>query len=186
MDAEEKMTKRESPKTDELLASLSREQLIELVRVYALDFLAVDGYWFQSVERRCGMDEAMRHDCEVWRDYTRTEARRLKKFLGLPERAGLDGLEKALALRFAAFVHPGLACRREENRLVFEVVRCRVQEARGRKGLPFHPCKAVGVEEYTHFAREIDPRIECRMLSCYPEVSDPLCACAWEFTLREE
>ena len=48
---------------------------------------------------------------------------------------------------------------------------CRVQSARRRKGMPFHPCKPVGCIEYSGFARTIDDRIECRCLSCYPEVT---------------
>lgn len=75
------------------LEELTKEQLEELVRIYARNLLALDGVWFQSVERGRGMDEAMAHDCAVWRRFTETEARRIKTFLGLPERPGLDGLE---------------------------------------------------------------------------------------------
>ena len=92
------------------LEELTKEQLEELVRIYARNLLALDGVWFQSVERGRGMDEAMAHDCAVWRRFTETEARRIKTFLGLPERPGLDGLEQALAFRFAA-----LANRRTER-----------------------------------------------------------------------
>ena len=68
------------------LEELTKEQLEELVRIYARNLLALDGVWFQSVERGRGMDEAMAHDCAVWRRFTETEARRIKTFLGLPER----------------------------------------------------------------------------------------------------
>ena len=53
----------------------------------------MDGVWFQSVERKYGMDEAMHHDREAWRVFTITEARRIKQFLELPEHAGLEGLD---------------------------------------------------------------------------------------------
>ena len=52
--------------------------------------------------------------------------------------------------------------------------------------MPLHPCKRVGVIEYAGFARAIDERITCRCLSCYPEVTDESCACAWAFTLEAE
>ena len=78
------------------LEELTKEQLEELVRIYARNLLALDGVWFQSVERGRGMDEAMRRDREAWERFTVSEARRIKRFLGLSERPGLDGLEQAL------------------------------------------------------------------------------------------
>ena len=50
----------------DVLSKLSKEQLEELVRTYARNMLALDGVWFQSVERELGMDRAMRHDERVW------------------------------------------------------------------------------------------------------------------------
>ena len=62
----------------DVLSKLSKEQLEELVRTYARNMLALDGVWFQSVERELGMDRAMRHDERVWQAFTQTEARRIK------------------------------------------------------------------------------------------------------------
>ena len=67
-----------------------------------LNWLAMDGVWFQSVERELGMDEAMHHDTEAWKLFTVIEAKRIKEFLKLPEQAGLEGLARALSLRFYA------------------------------------------------------------------------------------
>ena len=61
-----------------------------------------------------------------------------------------------------------------------------MQTARQRQGMDWHPCKPVGEIEYAGFAKTIDPRIRCRCLSCYPEVQEPDCCCAWLFTLEEE
>ena len=38
---------------------LSKDELKELVRIYARNIYALDGVWFQSVEGKNGMDEAM-------------------------------------------------------------------------------------------------------------------------------
>ena len=46
------------------LDNLTREQLVELLKIYAKNWLAADGIWFQSVEKRRGMEEAMYHDVE--------------------------------------------------------------------------------------------------------------------------
>lgn len=167
----------------ENLAKFSKEQLIELVGIYAKNWLAMDGVWFQSVERRDGMEAAMYHDAEAWRRFTVIEAKRIKEFLRLPERAGLEGLASALRLRFYANLNEDELVI-EGDTLVYTMVKCRVQTARERKGMPFHPCRPVGSIEYAGFARTIDDRISCRCLSCYPEVTDESCCCKWEFTLE--
>ena len=170
----------------ESLESLSRDQLLELLSIYSKNWLAMDGVWFQSVERKFGMDEAMYHDCEAWKVYTVTEARRIKAFLGLPERPGLEGLAKALQLRFYAHINKQDFVFGEDGRtLTYRMVDCFVQTARKRKGMEFHPCKSVGVIEYSGFARTIDDRIACQCISCYPEMTDESCCCAWKFTLNE-
>ena len=165
-----------------LLAEFSKEQLLDLIELYAKNWLALDGVWFQSVEQRDGMDAAMLHDEAEWARFTVIEAQRIKAFLQLPEQAGLEGLAKALRLRFYGSLN---ADRIEINgdTLIYTMTDCRVQSARTRKGMPLHPCKTVGLAEYSGFAREIDSRITCRCMSCYPEITDQSCACKWAFTL---
>lgn len=82
------------------LAELSKEQLLELIELYAKNWLAHDGVWFQSIEGKFGMAEAMYHDEEAWKRFTVIEAKRIKEFLKLPENPGLEGLEQALHYRF--------------------------------------------------------------------------------------
>ena len=167
------------------LEAFSKEQLIELLTIYAKNWVAMDGVWFQSIEQKYGMDEAMFHDERAWERFTAIEARRIKDFLGLPEHPGLEGLAQALALRLDATFNPD-AVEIRGNTLIYRVLECRVQTARSRKGMPLHPCKSVGIIEYSGFARAIDERITCRCLSCYPEITDGNCRCAWEFTLQED
>lgn len=167
----------------EALQALSREQLERLIEIYCKDWLAMDGVWFQSVERKLGMDAAMEHDIAIWEQFTVIEAKKIKEFLALPPRAGIDGLEKALRLRLYANINRDEIVRKE-NTLIYRTLDCRVQTARSRKNLPWHPCKAVGAVEYAGFARVIDDRITCRALSCYPEQIDHSCACSWLFTLE--
>ena len=168
-----------------LLAGMTREQLIELLSLYAKNWLAMDGVWFQSVEEKFGMEEAMRHDANAWERFTVIEARRIKAFLGLPQRPGLEGLARALSLRFYGNLNQD-SIEIRGNTLIYRVETCRVQSARRRKNMPLHPCKRVGEIEYAGFARAIDERVTCRCLSCYPEVTDESCACAWAFTLEAE
>ena len=90
---------------------------------------------------------------------------------------------RALALRCqsAANVDEILV---EGDELTYRIVDCRVQNARKRKGMGFHPCRSVGVVEYGVFAESIDDRISCECLSCFPDMTDDSCNCAWKFTLK--
>ncbi len=168
----------------EFLESFSKEQLIELIEIYSKNWLALDGVWFQSIEQSDGMDAAMFHDERAWERFTVIEARRIKSFLKLEKYPGLDGLEKALRLRFYGNLNQA-SFEYRDNALIYTMERCRVQSARRVKGMPYHPCKSVGIIEYSGFAKTIDERIECRCLSCYPDVTDESCACKWEFTIAE-
>lgn len=168
----------------ESLQRLTKEQLIELLEMASKNLVAMDGVWFQVLEECDGMDRAMEIDAEVWNRYPISEAKRLKKFLGLDEHPGLQGLAQAIALNYN--VHANEASMFwEDDALIFRIDVCRVQAARSRKGMDYHPCKSVGINEYTTFAKAIDSRIEVECLSCYPEVVDPTCGCAWKFTIPE-
>lgn len=67
----------------ERLHALTKEELIGLIEIYSKNWLAMDGVWFQSIERKYGMEEAMFHDGEAWKRFTVMEAKRIKEFLGL-------------------------------------------------------------------------------------------------------
>ena len=164
---------------------LPREKLLELISIYAKNWLAHDGLWFQSIERQDGMDNAMKHDIEAWRRFTVIEAKRIKEFLNLPEQAGLDGLRRALEFRFYASLNKAQT-HIEGNTLTYNVTTCRVQTARERKGMEFHPCKSVGIVEYGGFASTIDNRFTTECVSCYPDLTQPGSNCIWRFTLGEE
>lgn len=180
------MNEKRNMMKNEILHSLSKEELIRLIEDYSKNWLAMDGVWFQSVERMRGMDEAMHHDAEAWRRFTVIEAKRIKAFLSLPERAGLEGLARALQCRFYANLNEAdIIMDAERKTLVYRTRECRVQRARERKGMPFHPCKPVGEIEYAGFARTIDERISCECISCFPDVTDPACCCAWRFSLND-
>ncbi len=169
---------------NDILESLSKDELIQLIGIYSKNWLAMDGVWFQSVESRYGMDEAMLHDAEAWRRFTVIEAKRIKEFLRLPKNAGTEGLEKALKLRFYANINEDRIVI-DGNTLTYTAINCRVQTARKRKGMELHPCRSVGIIEYTGFAQVIDSRFTCECVSCYPEITDDACCCKWRFTLNE-
>ena len=168
----------------ETLQKLSKNELITLIEAYSKNWLAMDGLWFQSLENKYGMQEAMCRDEEVWTHFTAIEAKRVKEFLNLEEYPGLQGLEKALKLRFYANINRDELIIKD-NTLIYSTLECRVQTARLRKNMPYHPCKSVGIIEYSEFAKIIDKRIVCDCISCYPDITDKNCNCVWKFILND-
>src|SRR5450756_1806090 len=77
---------------------LSKEQLIDLVKMYGRFALTLDGLWFLGVERMQGMNKAIELDEEVWRQFGRNEARILKKFLSIDSVSTLEEICKVYLL----------------------------------------------------------------------------------------
>ena len=162
---------------------MTREQLYTLIENCSKNWLAMDGVWFQSVENEYGLEEALKHDAAAWVRFTKIEAKRAKEFLELPDRAGLEGLKRALNLRMYANMNKD-SYEIVGNTLKYKIYDCRVQHARTIKGMPMHPCKSIGIIEYSGFAEVIDDRIRCECVSCYPDLTDLSCSCSWLFTLE--
>ncbi len=166
------------------LHQMSREELIKLITVHAKCWLAHDGCWFLAAEEKYGMEDAIELDTRSCERFTVIEARRIMQAFEIPEGSGLEGLEKALGYRLYATINPQKIERIDANTLTFKMLECRVQNARHRKGLPIHPCKPVGLVEYTKFAETIDSRIRTRCLQCPPNlVEGSGYVCGWEFTV---
>lgn len=165
---------------------LDEKDLARLADSLAVNWLAADGVWFQAVENNAGMDDAKRVNDACWRKFAPLEARGIMERKGIPEGGGLDALESALSGRMYARINEWKAVRESREALVFTMLRCRVQDARTRKGLPEYPCKSGGMAEYTSFSAAVDPRIETECLGCPPDEREGGYACSWRFRLDAE
>jgi len=180
------MPENSNPNNLSKIEDLSKEKLLELLHIYAKNWLAHDGCWFLAIEEKQGMEAAIDFDRESWKRFTIVEARRLKGFLDLGEDSGIKGLKVALGFRMYATLNEDRIETPDENTLIYYVKSCRVQSARRKKGLPDFPCKSVGIQEYTLFAKTIDKRFTTKCISCPPEITDEAHHCVWEFRLGEE
>ncbi|MEW6186945.1 MAG: DUF6125 family protein, partial [Thermodesulfobacteriota bacterium] len=138
------------------LKQMSKEKLLEAIDTTAVNWLADDGVWFQTVERQYGMDTAKRCNDTAWSRFSPYEAYRIKHLLGLQESPGLEGLKIALGFRMYARINRQSIEDVNEGEFIFRMNDCRVQSARKRKGLADYPCKSVGMVEYPFFASAID------------------------------
>jgi hypothetical protein len=163
------------------LLHLPSEKLEKLREAMAVNWLANDGIWFQAVEFTRGMNDAKRCNDSCWGQFSPFEAWSIKRQLGLPDNSGLEGLKKALKFRLYAFINEQSFAEETENSFVFRMDKCRVQNARKRKGLDDYPCKSGGLVEYTTFAEAIDPRIKTKCIACPPDPHPEEYFCAWRF-----
>jgi hypothetical protein len=170
----------------QILQSLSRETLINLLEDQAKNWLAHDGLWFQAVEKQYGMEKAIELDTEAWIHFTQIEARRIMKRFNIQPGGGIPALKKALQFRLYARINEQSIIETNQHTLRFEMNDCRVQSARKRKGLDDFPCKSVGIAEYSYFAHTIDDRIRTTVICCPPDTHPEEYYCAWQFTLEEK
>lgn len=172
-------------KLDYAFEQMSREELLGWLQDAARLWLAHDGLWFQAIEAADGMEKAIAHDTTAWSGFSPIEAKRIMKRLGIEPGGGIPALVTCLRHRLYAHLNEQELVEQTDARCVFRMARCRVQDARKRRGLADFPCKSVGIVEYTTFARTIDPRLACRCLACPPDDHPDEWYCSWEFTLEE-
>ncbi|MCF8298597.1 MAG: DUF6125 family protein [Saprospiraceae bacterium] len=163
------------------MLELTDETLQNLKENAAVNWLANDGVWFQTVEFSRNMHDAKRCNDSAWGQFSPFEAWSIKRYLNLPENSGLEGLKKALQFRLYATVNEQSIVEETENSFVFQMNNCRVQSARKRKGLDDYPCKSGGMIEYTTFAEAIDSRIKTECIACPPDAHPEEWFCAWRF-----
>jgi hypothetical protein len=171
---------------DNPYAAMDRDELLAALQSFAKNWLAHDGCWFLAAEASHGLDEAIALDEAAWSRFAAAEARRIMKDHGIAPGGGLEVLESALSYRMYTLInrqHAEWSEDRSSLRFFMDV--CRVQETRRRKGLDDFPCKSVGIQEFTTFARTVDSRIATRCLHCPPDAPDGL-YCGWEFTLESD
>jgi len=171
---------------NEDLNKLSKEELINYIEDISKNWLAIDGTWFQAVEKEFGLDKAMELDVEQWKRFTVIEAKRIKNRFKILDNGGIPALIQALKYRLYANINIQEIIEVSENRCVFRMKNCRVQYARKSRGLPDFPCKPVGIQEYSLFAQTIDPRIKTNCIACPPDSHPENYWCAWEFILVED
>jgi hypothetical protein len=167
------------------LIGLSKEELIDYIEDLSKNWLAIDGTWFQTVEREYGLERAIELDVDQWKRFTVIEAKRIMKRFNIPENGGIPALVKALKYRVYANINIQEIVEISEKRCVFRMNNCRVQFARNSRNLPDFPCKPVGLIEYGDFAKTIDPRIKTNCICCPPDAHPKEYYCAWEFILED-
>ncbi len=166
------------------LEGLTKEELMDYIEDLSKNWLAIDGTWFQAVEKEFGLEKAIELDVAQWKRFTIIEAKRIMRRFNIQENGGILALVKILNYRVYANINVQETVEISEKRCVFRMNDCRVQSARKRRNLPDFPCKSVWIVEYEDFAKTIDPRIKTKCICCPPDQHPDNYYCAWEFTIE--
>lgn len=171
------------------LLNMEQEQLESLLQAVSMNWLALDGVWFQAAEAHApaGMHDAKRINDTCWNRFSPLEASHIREILQFtppasPQEA-LSQLETALAHRLYARINVQEVVERTQDSFVFRMKECRVQVARKRKGLEDYPCKSGGCVEYATFASAFSPLIRTDCIACPPDPHPDDWYCAWRFSI---
>jgi hypothetical protein len=169
------------------LNEASKEELLEVLKDLAKNWSASDGVWFQALESSFSDDmfRARKVNNPCFARFSYIEAKVIMKRFSLPERGGLPALRRALSYRQKALINKHEIFESSENKLIFRINECRVQQARKRAGLPEYPCKAADTLGFTSFVNAVDPRIKVTCIGCPPDPHPDEWYCAWQFTIQD-
>ncbi|MFC1962543.1 DUF6125 family protein [Chloroflexota bacterium] len=167
---------------DKELRELSREELLKVIKIFARNWITLDGLWFLGVEDEFGLEAAVKLDEQMWSKQAGNEARRMRKALNIKQK-GPIGVAQAYSLLTACaadtFV-PELSGTPE--RLRVRINHCNAQEARERLGRSIFPCKPVGLAIFNSLIKEVGPQVKVKCLICPPDPVTGSYWCEWELT----
>jgi hypothetical protein len=167
------------------LAELSKDKLIDLLFIQVKNIWRVDGLYFQEIEKSFGVDNAAKIDRLVWESLAKIEARDLKNMFGYTYINDIKSLMELLINTSWALYQEEKKYYVHEERSEGElyVVKCRIQEARIRKGLGIFPCRNVRFNYLRSFVEELNARIKVEAISCPPDMKEPGYWCGWRFKI---
>lgn len=165
------------------LEGLSKKELLNVIEMFSMNWLTVDGLWFTLVEDKYGLEAALDLDLKMWKQHALIEARRIKRYMGMEE-VGVKGILKALS--FMTF-NPAMPFSYSMDGLdqtcaYMWFTSCRPQEARIKSGKGEFPCKEVGFACYEGVAKIIDPSVSVECVFCPPDSHPSDIWCKWRFT----
>ena len=159
----------------------SKEQLVQAIKMVARTWVITDGIYFQTIEDKWGLDEAVKADMKMWERVTVHEARKIRDIFQINEKGPLA---IAKALDFVTFsMLDGFELAFEERtpeRVVFAWTRCAPQEARLAQGRGEFPCKPVGCMFLEKMIEVFDPEVTLQCHICPPDPHPDNIWCKWE------
>ncbi len=166
-----------------MLASLSKDELLDYLFLQVRNLWRVDGLYFLGFEKEFGTEAATKIDAGVWEAMAGIEAKSLQKMFKVEENPGVAKIMVLLEKSSWALDQPFKTTQISNRHAILGVDRCRTQETRLSKGLEEFPCKKVRFGYLRNFARTLNPKVEVKCLVCPPDKHQKNSWCKWEFTI---
>ena len=170
------------------LEALGKDRLLELVHLRGRNWLTIDGLWIQAVEKAYGTEVCLRMYTSVMEQFQRISARRIARFLGIPQgKASLSSMLEAHKITGGG-VEAAYA-KTSDREAVVSFLNCRPQQGRIEKGQAIFPCKEMELAGMSSFFEELNPKARVDCLYCPPNTRPKdlpqAVSCQWKLTIRD-
>jgi len=160
------------------LDDFSKQDLIELIKMYSDLFFVMDALWFLTPEEMTDYETALQIDVDVWKKYGRKEAKRLRSLFNVQD----SSLETTLEILIRAPFMLQVECHYEmlDKEAILHIKYCRTLEAMKKAGRTRFVCEPVSGAYFKAFVKEINPDIRVRPIRLPPAYME---GCEWSFSI---
>lgn len=170
------------------IEALGKDRLLELNRLRALNWLTIDGLWIQAVERAYGTDACVRMYTSVMEQFQRISARRIARFLGIPQgEADLSSMLDAHKITGGGV--EAAYSKISDKEALISFLNCRPQQARAERGQAIFPCREMELAGMSSFFRELNQKTRVECLYCPPDTRPKdlpqAVSCQFKLTIKD-
>jgi hypothetical protein len=166
---------------------MDSEEYTKLQKLYGQLGQILDGVWFTCVEKAVGFEKAYEIDDEVWKIYSRKEAKRLRSFFGFTT-PNVSNIENVIRYSlFAQSLEFDLIVKQKSPLILHMLVKtCKTivgMEKMGRSADQIdHICRGIGLTYFGALLDEISSGviIRCQFTPITKSEQEKF-VCVWEF-----